>query len=222
VVTPGQYKKALLFAGLAIQNNLNLPQNGRLFILRVKVVTANYRDSEERAEGQFCARTGAAFVSGRVGRLNLLGVIGANMGRKLLVALQLEVSRHFIERCAGQGFRRFEAPATFRTTKTPKTLLLNPHQLPAHGAQILQAANLDGLSGILQKPCVWRCILQRVARIREFLFRATRRVSRSPRAGGFSVSLARGAQGTPNRAVWRADEWRRKASRQQNPSIHLR
>ncbi len=92
-------------------------------------------------------------------------MIGANVRGKLLVALQLEVSHHFIERRAGQGFRRFEPPATFRTTKTPKTLLFNPHQLPAHCARILQAGNLDGLSGILQKPWVWPCILHRVARM---------------------------------------------------------
>ena len=55
------------------------------------------------------------------------------MGRKLFVALQLEVARHFIERRAGGRSRGFEPPATFGATKTPKTLLLNPYQLPAHG-----------------------------------------------------------------------------------------
>jgi hypothetical protein len=64
---------------------------------------------------------------------NPFGVIGADMGCKLFVALQLEVAHHFIERCAGGCTRRFEPPATCGTTKTPKTLLLNPHQLPAHG-----------------------------------------------------------------------------------------
>jgi hypothetical protein len=77
------------------------------------------------------------------GYLNLLGVIGATMGRKLLVALQLEVSHHFIERRASRRSSRLEPPATFRTTKTPKALLLNPYQLPAHGGQILQAADLE-------------------------------------------------------------------------------
>ena len=52
---------------------------------------------------------------------------------KLSVALQLEVAHHFIERCAGERSRRFEPPATFGATKTPKTRLLNPHQLSAHG-----------------------------------------------------------------------------------------
>src|SRR5208282_171910 len=60
-------------------------------------------------------------------------VIGANMGRKLFVALQLEVAHHLIERCARGRTGRFEPPATFGTTKTPKILLLNPYQLPAHG-----------------------------------------------------------------------------------------
>ena len=55
------------------------------------------------------------------------------MGRKLFVALQFEVAHHLIEGCAGGRARRFEPPATFGTTKTPKILLLNPYQLPAHG-----------------------------------------------------------------------------------------
>jgi hypothetical protein len=52
---------------------------------------------------------------------------------KLLVALQLEVARHFIERFSGGRARRFESPATFGATKTPKTLLVDPYQPPAHG-----------------------------------------------------------------------------------------
>jgi len=47
-------------------------------------------------------------------------VIGANMQRKLFVALQLEVAHHFIERCAGDRARSFEPPATLGATKTPK------------------------------------------------------------------------------------------------------
>jgi hypothetical protein len=54
------------------------------------------------------------------------------MGCKLLVALQLEVAHHFIERFAGGRTRGFEPPATFGATKTLKTLFLNPYQLPAH------------------------------------------------------------------------------------------
>ena len=59
--------------------------------------------------------------------------MGANMGCELFVALQLEVAHHFIERCAGGFAGRFESPATLGATKTPKTLLLNPYELPAHG-----------------------------------------------------------------------------------------
>jgi len=59
---------------------------------------------------------------------------------KLFVALQLEVAHHFIERCAGGRTRRFEPPATFGATKTPKTPLLNPYQLPAHG-RLCRCAN---------------------------------------------------------------------------------
>jgi hypothetical protein len=63
----------------------------------------------------------------------LFGVIGANMGRKLFVALRLEVAHHFIEGCAGGHIKRIESPSTLGAAKTPKTLLLNPYQLPAHG-----------------------------------------------------------------------------------------
>lgn len=55
------------------------------------------------------------------------------MGCKLFIALQLEVAHHFIERCAGGRSRSVEPPATFGATKTPKTRLLNPYQLPGHG-----------------------------------------------------------------------------------------
>ena len=81
------------------------------------------------------ARRGAGPVPYVRGLLlpDLLGVMGANMGGKLLVALQLEVAHHFIERCAGGCPRRPESPATFGATKTAKTFLLNPYQLPAHG-----------------------------------------------------------------------------------------
>ena len=72
----------------------------------------------------------AAQVKRRV--LGLFGVIGANMGCKLFVALRLELAHHFIEGVAGRRSRSFEPPVTFGTPKTPKTLPLNPHQLPAH------------------------------------------------------------------------------------------
>ncbi len=62
-----------------------------------------------------------------------LGVFNANMGCELPVALQLEDAHHVIERLASGRTRGFEPPATFGTTKTPKTLLFNPHQFPAHG-----------------------------------------------------------------------------------------
>jgi len=67
--------------------------------------------------------------------LTFLGVIGTNMGCELFVALQLEVAHHFLERRAGERSRRFEPPVTFGTTKAPKTLLVNPYQLPAHGGE---------------------------------------------------------------------------------------
>jgi hypothetical protein len=60
-------------------------------------------------------------------------VIGANVGFELLVALQLEVAHHFIERFAFRSTGGFEPPCTVGATKTSKTLPLNPYQLPAHG-----------------------------------------------------------------------------------------
>jgi hypothetical protein len=60
-------------------------------------------------------------------------MIGANVQCKLFVALQLEVVHHFIERWADGRSSGDETPVTFRATKTPKPLLLNPDQLPAHG-----------------------------------------------------------------------------------------
>src|SRR5271167_4422693 len=60
------------------------------------------------------------------------GVVGANMGCKLSVALQLEGAHHFLERCARRRTRRLEPPPTFGATKSPKQLLLNPYQFPTH------------------------------------------------------------------------------------------
>ena len=71
----------------------------------------------------------------RAGPLLLaLGVVSANMGCKLFVALQLEVEHHFIESSAGGRVRRFESPAAFGATEI---LLVNPHQCPAHGHALL-------------------------------------------------------------------------------------
>jgi len=55
------------------------------------------------------------------------------MGRKFLVPLQLEVAQHFREGRAGGRSGRFEPPAAFGATKTPKTLRIDPYHLPAHG-----------------------------------------------------------------------------------------
>jgi hypothetical protein len=55
------------------------------------------------------------------------------MGLKLFVALQLKAAHHFMEGIAGRSTRRFELPVTFGAPETPKTILLNPHQLSAHG-----------------------------------------------------------------------------------------
>jgi len=64
-------------------------------------------------------------------------VIGANVGFKLFVALRLEVAHHFIERFSFRSTGGFEPPSALGAAKTPKTLQLNPHQLPAHGCLCL-------------------------------------------------------------------------------------
>ena len=70
-------------------------------------------------------------------------MIGANVQCKLFVALQLEVVHHFIERWADGRSSGDETPVTFRATKTPKPLLLNPDQLPAHGLLFRCAPSLS-------------------------------------------------------------------------------
>jgi len=59
-------------------------------------------------------------------------VICANMQCKLLVALRLKILHHFIERFASGRARSLEDPGAFGATKTPKTPLFNPYQLPIH------------------------------------------------------------------------------------------
>ena len=70
-------------------------------------------------------------------------VLGANMGCKLLVALQLKVPLRFIERFASGRARRVEDPGAFGATPTPKTLLFNPYQLPTHGRLCRRAPSLS-------------------------------------------------------------------------------
>jgi hypothetical protein len=74
-----------------------------------------------------------------------LAVIGANMQCKLPVALRLEVAHHFIEGFASGRTRSVEDPDTFGATKTPKSLLFNPYQLPTHGPPCRCAPTSAGL-----------------------------------------------------------------------------
>ena len=82
-------------------------------------------------------------------------VIGANMQCKLFVALHLEVAHHFIERCASGHTRGLEPPATFRTPKTPKTLLFDPHQFSAHGRLCSCAPTFSDLIAAENLHPVW-------------------------------------------------------------------
>ena len=86
----------------------------------------------------YCPVRKAAYLfpmSGAQCKLSALGpgVIGANMQSKLLVALQLQVTHHFIERCASGRNRGLKPPATFGATKAAKMHWINPHQRSAHG-----------------------------------------------------------------------------------------
>lgn len=66
--------------------------------------------------------------------------VGAIVGGKFFVTLQLEIAYHLAERCAGGHIGRLEPPAAFGATETVKTLLLDPYQLPAHGCLHIGAA----------------------------------------------------------------------------------
>jgi hypothetical protein len=70
-------------------------------------------------------------------------VVGAHVQGKLFVAQQLEVAHHFIERCSCGRTRRREPPATFGATKTSKTRVLNPFQLPFHSRRFRCAPTLS-------------------------------------------------------------------------------
>jgi hypothetical protein len=59
-------------------------------------------------------------------------VIGANMGCKLFVALQLEVSHHFIERFTRGRGRRIKPPGAIRASKTAKTVFFDPYKRAWH------------------------------------------------------------------------------------------
>ena len=54
------------------------------------------------------------------------GVLGANMGGKLVVALLLEVSQHFVKRFASCRIRSIEHPSAFRATSTMKAAFFDP------------------------------------------------------------------------------------------------
>jgi hypothetical protein len=57
------------------------------------------------------------------------GVLGANMGGKIIVALRLEVPQHFIKRFAGWRIRSVEHPGAFGATPTMETAFVDPNEL---------------------------------------------------------------------------------------------
>ena len=59
-------------------------------------------------------------------------VIGAEVRCKLLVALQLEVSHHFVEGFPRRRRRRIKTPGAFRASKTTKTLFFDPYNVAGH------------------------------------------------------------------------------------------
>ena len=83
-------------------------------------------------------------------------VIGANMRRKLPVALRLEIPHHFIKRLARGRARRVEDPRTFGATETPKTLPFDPYQLPSHCAPHRRARERTR-EGVYMRPIGMVC-----------------------------------------------------------------
>ena len=57
------------------------------------------------------------------------GVLGANMGGKVVVALLLEVSQHFVKRLTSWRIRSVEHPSAFRATPTMKAASFDPYEL---------------------------------------------------------------------------------------------
>src|SRR5450759_5640975 len=66
------------------------------------------------------------------GRYSGTWVIGADMRRKLSVALQLAVPHHFIMRIASGLARGVEHSGAFGATKTPKTFFVDPYKPAGH------------------------------------------------------------------------------------------
>jgi hypothetical protein len=69
--------------------------------------------------------------SGRASAFRVLGcrVLGAKMGCKFSVAMQLEDLLHLSERFATECIRRAEYPGTFGATPTLKMVMFDPHEL---------------------------------------------------------------------------------------------
>ena len=61
-----------------------------------------------------------------------MGMVGANMGGELIVALQLEVPHHFVKGFADGRAGGLEHPGTFGATKTSKTHSVDPYNSAGH------------------------------------------------------------------------------------------
>jgi hypothetical protein len=61
------------------------------------------------------------------------GVLGANMGGELVVALLLKVLHHFTKRFAAGRISSIEHPSAFRTTPTIKAVFFDPYELASRG-----------------------------------------------------------------------------------------
>ena len=57
------------------------------------------------------------------------GVLGADMGSKLVVALVFEVPQHFAERLANWRIRSVEHPSAFGATPTMKAAFFDPYEI---------------------------------------------------------------------------------------------
>jgi hypothetical protein len=58
-----------------------------------------------------------------------MGMVGANMGGELIVALQLEVPHHFVKGIARGRVGGPEDPGACRATETLKTVCFDPYEL---------------------------------------------------------------------------------------------
>jgi hypothetical protein len=83
------------------------------------------------------------------------GVLGANMGGKLLVALLLEVPQHIIKRFASWRISSVEYPGAFGATPTMETAFVDPYELACRSHLLPEdkISSNDVVGHYLHSPC---------------------------------------------------------------------